>query len=93
MEINSKLVLIKVKSSGNTDKPELDVELKFNETISNEDKQLAEEVISYIFNLDFDLSPFYEDMKNDKIMLTVTQMLFGLKNPTTLTIFEFEENT
>lgn len=88
LEIHDKLILIRVKSSKNPDKPELSAELVSNETISEEDERLTKETISYIFNLDFDLCPFYKDMKNDKIMSKLAQKLAGLKNPTTPTIFE-----
>jgi DNA-3-methyladenine glycosylase II len=88
LRINDKLFLIEVTSSENPDKPELFVELKSDEDISDEDEKLAKEAIFYIFNLDFDLFPFYEAMKNDKIMSKLTQELAGLKNPTTPTIFE-----
>lgn len=88
LNINDKLVLINTESSGNPDKPKLAVELKSNEIILHEDKQLAKKTISYIFNIDFDLHPFYEAMKNDKIMSKLTRQLAGLKNPTTPTVFE-----
>ena len=88
LEINNKLILIKIESSKNPDKSELLVELKSDESISDEYMELTKETVSYIFNLDFDLLPFYEDMKNDKVMSKLTQMLSGLKNPTTSTIFE-----
>ncbi len=88
MEINDRLILIKVKSSQNPDKPKLSAELKSNESISDEDIKLTRDTISYIFNLDFNLLPFYNDMKNDKIMSKVTKRLSGLNNPTTPTIFE-----
>ncbi len=64
------------------------MELRSKETISDEDIKLAKDTIPYIFNLNFDLLPFYEDMKNDKIMSKLTQIFIGLKNPTTTTVFE-----
>jgi len=43
-------------------------------------------MVSYIFNLDFDLLPFYEKIKNDEIMSKLAKKLVGLKNPTTATV-------
>ena len=41
-----------------------------------------------LFNLNVDLTPFYEETKNDEIMAHITQKLFGLKSPTTQFAFE-----
>lgn len=88
LRVNNKLIYISVKSSGNVDKPELVFELKSNGNISDEDKELTLKIVSNIFNMDFDLSFFYESVKNDKIMFKLTKRLFGLKTPTTPTVFE-----
>ncbi len=88
LRINTKLILVKVKSSKNPHNSDLSVELVSNEPISDEDVESTKKIIFYIFNLDFDLLPFYKDMKDDKIMSKLIQSLAGLKNPTTPTIFE-----
>jgi DNA-3-methyladenine glycosylase II len=38
--------------------------------------------------MDFDLTLFYKAVKNDEIMFKLIKRLFGLKNPTTPTVFE-----
>ena len=38
--------------------------------------------------MNFDLAPFYEQVKTDKVMACLTQKLKGLKSPTTQTVFE-----
>jgi DNA-3-methyladenine glycosylase II len=38
--------------------------------------------------LDLDLNPFYETVKDDQVMAAVTHRLWGLKSPTTPTVFE-----
>jgi DNA-3-methyladenine glycosylase II len=88
LRVNNKLIYISVKSSGNVDEPELVFELKSNGNISDEDKELTSKIVSNIFNMDFDLSFFYKSVKNDEIMFKLTKRLFGLKNPTTPTVFE-----
>ena len=38
--------------------------------------------------MDFDLNFFYNDVENEPVMHQMTQQLYGLKNPTTPTVFE-----
>jgi DNA-3-methyladenine glycosylase II len=86
VRVNDHLILITITSSGTVDKPELTVEL--TDEIATNDKNRIEEMVSSLFNLDFDLTAFYDAVRNDKIMQTVTQRLRGLKSPTTPTVFE-----
>ncbi len=88
IRVNGKLILATIKSTSTVDKPKLSVELRSNSAITEEDKKKAEETANALFSLDFDLKPFYEGVKNDKIMACLTQKLWGLKNPTTQTVFE-----
>jgi DNA-3-methyladenine glycosylase II len=85
---NGKLFLAVVKSDGRVDESKLAVELKSDHKITVEDKKTAEAVVTNIFNLDLDLKPFYEAVKDDKILAHLTRELMGLKNPTTQTAFE-----
>src|SRR5208283_3135354 len=68
--------------------PKIIVELKSNNPITLQDKQKAKESVKFIFNLDFDLCSFYSEIKNDCTMTQIAQQLYGLKNPTTPTVFE-----
>jgi DNA-3-methyladenine glycosylase II len=83
-----KLILATVESAGTLDKPKLSAKLESDRELTQEDKKKAEEAIRLLFNLNFDLAPFYEQAKNDKIMACITQKLCGLKSPTTQTVFE-----
>jgi DNA-3-methyladenine glycosylase II len=85
---NGKLILATVESVGTIDKPKLCAELRSDKEITEEDKKKAKEDISILFNLNFDLVPFYEQVKTDKVMACLTQKLKGLKSPTTQTAFE-----
>jgi DNA-3-methyladenine glycosylase II len=85
---NGKLFLAVVKSDGTVDKPKLAVELKSDRPVTAEDKKTAEAAVTNIFSLGLDLNPFYEAVKDDKIMAHLTRELRGLKNPTTQTAFE-----
>ena len=88
LRINGNLVLIRLNSMGTIEQPKLNVELKSNNPLTSQDNQKAQEIIKFIFNLDFNLSSFYKDIKNDHAMHQITQQLYGLKNPTTPTVFE-----
>lgn len=88
VRVNDKLMLITITSLGTVDNPELSVELKSNESISTKDKKLIEETVFSLYNLKFDLTPFYDEVKADKVMSMLTQQLRGLKSPTTTTVFE-----
>lgn len=60
---NNKLILGIIQALGTVDEPELLIELKSNEEISNKDKIKAKEIILSLFNLNLDLNPFYEALK------------------------------
>ena len=38
--------------------------------------------------MDFDLCGFYKDVENEPVMHQLAKQLYGLKNPTTPTVFE-----
>jgi DNA-3-methyladenine glycosylase II len=88
IRVNGKLIFAAVESVGTVDKPKLSAELKSDKALTRDDEKKAEEAISVLFNLNFDLAPFYEQIRDDKIMPCLTQKLCGLKNPTTQTAFE-----
>lgn len=85
---HNKLMLVTLSSLGTVINQELSVELESDEEILNEDKKTAEEIVCSLFNLDFDLTAFYDGVKNDTIMSMFTQKLRGLKSGGTPTVFE-----
>ena len=86
--LNNKLVLITVRSLGSVDKPELSVSIKPDNELNKKDNVLARKILTSIFNLDFDLKYFYEDMHEDSIMSKLILKLLGLNSHTTPTFFE-----
>ena len=88
IRVNGKPVLAVVESIGTVDEPKVAVELKSDTAITNEDTKKAEDMITDLFSLNYDLKPFYETAKADKIIAHLTRELWGLKNPTTPTVFE-----
>ena len=88
IRIDNKLSLVSVKSVGTVEKPKLFAELKTDCKPTGKDKENALKAVSYLFNLDFDLAEFYEEIENDLTMARLTNKLVGLKNPTTQFAFE-----
>jgi len=88
LKINGKLILIQLSSVGTIEQPKIAVALKSAETITSKDKQKAGEAVKFIFNLDFNLCSFYVDIKKEPVMRQISKQLYGLKNPTTPTVFE-----
>jgi DNA-3-methyladenine glycosylase II len=88
LKLNRQLALVKVTSTGTIEQPELTAELKANNPLTLEDKRKARETIKLIFDLDLDLGSFYEEIKGDPAMSQIAKLLYGLKNPTTPTVFE-----
>jgi len=88
IRVGDKLILVSIKSLGNVDEPELSVEFESVVKIPSRDKEDIREIVSSLFNLNFELRPFYEGVKEDEVMSKLTQKLKGLKSPTTQTVFE-----
>jgi DNA-3-methyladenine glycosylase II len=88
IRVNGKLFLATVEAAGTVDKPKVNVELKSNSMITVEDKKQAAEEVNALFSLDVDLNPFYETVKDDPVMAAITRKLWGLKSPTTSSVFE-----
>jgi DNA-3-methyladenine glycosylase II len=88
ISVDNKLLLAIVTSTGTVDDPELSVKLESFEKTCKSDKEKAGETICKLFNLNFDLKPFFEQSKTDRVMAHLTRKLRGLKSPTTPTIFE-----
>jgi DNA-3-methyladenine glycosylase II len=88
IRLNRKLVLATIESVGTVDKPKLSVELRSDGDLNGEEIKKAENMVNFLFSLDFDLKPFYERVNDDKIIAALTRKLWGLKSPTTQTVFE-----
>ena len=85
---NGKLVLVALRSSGTVDDPELSVSLMPDEDLSGDDIRMAGEIVRDLFNTNLDLLHFYEAVKGDQVMTKITKLLWGLRNPSTSTVFE-----
>lgn len=88
IRLNERLALATVRSPGTVDEPVVSVELLPDEGISELEKETAEALIRKIFNLNFDLRPFYERVLGDRVMSQLTIALRGLHSPSTTSAFE-----
>jgi DNA-3-methyladenine glycosylase II len=88
LRLDGKLALVRVNSAGTVEKPKLEVTLESNVPLTALQVEKAKAAVGYIFNLDFLLAGFYEDVKDDAVMAGIARQLFGLKNPTSPTVFE-----
>ena len=88
LRVNEKLVLVEVSSRGSVEQPYLTIKVKSNSPISSSEKTKVRDLIAFIFNLDFSLTEFYSSIGDDPVMSYISSILFGLKNPTTVTVFE-----
>jgi DNA-3-methyladenine glycosylase II len=88
IRVYDKLVLTTIKSTGTVEDPRLSVQLEARSEISEVDKRSAKESIGRIFNVDMDLKPFYKAVRKDPVMSRLVKKLYGLKSPTTPTVFE-----
>ena len=88
IRINGKLILTVIESSGSADNPKLSVTLRSNGEVSDREKTRVKEIVHWLFDLDYDLKPFYEYVKNDEVLARLTRELRGLRSPATATVFE-----
>ncbi|MGF7117977.1 DNA-3-methyladenine glycosylase 2 [Methanobacterium oryzae] len=86
--VNDQPILIEIESIGTVNTPELSISFKSNNEVSENEAQKGLKIINKIFNLDFDLKSFYDDVNSDEIMFKLTQKLKGLKSPAAASVFE-----
>ncbi len=80
--------LIRVRSSGTTNDPQLEVEIQQQSSISPKNKREIEALVGRLFNLSLDLMSFYKAVRHDHNMAKITDRLWGLRSPSTATVFE-----
>ncbi len=88
ISVDNKLILLRVKSSGTVDEPELSIDLSPDNDLSEVHVSIAKKILASIFNLDLDLKYFYDDIQGDPVLSKLGKELRGLKGPSTATFFE-----
>ena len=87
LDLQDKLTLARVQSTGSTDHPELTVELT-GDDLTDSDAERAGNLISWLLGCDQDLRPFYEAVRDDLALSQVVQQFYGYHNTRTASVFE-----
>jgi DNA-3-methyladenine glycosylase II len=88
LDIQGTAVLVDVFSRGTADMPELYFTTRPDGVLAESGNAAVRNLISSMFNIHEDLTPFYRAMEKDGIMTSLISQLGGVKSPTTPTIFE-----
>ena len=88
LDINGNPTLIEVRSVGTTDKPRLEVTATPGMAGTPAEDAVIGGIVSSLFNIYDDICPFYHAVKDDPVMADLTRRFYGLKSPTTPTLFE-----
>lgn len=81
-------VLITIRSSGTVMDPLLHLEIRGEGPVPPEVIPGVREKTEYIFNLQEDLTPMYQELGEDPGLTDLIRDLYSLKSPTTPTVFE-----
>ena len=88
IRIDDKLALACIESTGTEKHPRLLVEFQTNRELTEDNKRKASRTICRLFNLEFDLTEFYRQIRKDSTLSTLAGQLIGLRSPTTQFAFE-----
>lgn len=88
LDIGGNPILVEVFSEGSVDRPKLCLSVLTDTAFSKRGLKDIQNLVSSMFNISEDITPFYEAMEKDGIMAGLTHRLRGLKAPTTPTVFE-----
>jgi DNA-3-methyladenine glycosylase II len=88
LDIQGNPTLIEVRSVGTPDTPRLEITATRGSGGSGVEGTVIQGIVSSMFNIYDDLVPFYNAIQIDPVMKDLTQRLYGLKSPTTPTLFE-----
>ena len=88
VRIDRNLFLLTLKAIGTIDEPKVAIDLSSTQNVSAEEEKKCRELSSRLMNANFDLGPFYSDVKKDETLTEIMRELRGLKVPSTVTVFE-----
>jgi 3-methyladenine DNA glycosylase/8-oxoguanine DNA glycosylase len=80
--------LISVIAAGTVDRPLLTMHIRAKNPLAGDQVREATELTASVLNLSLDLSPFYQSVKTDPVLESITGKLRGLKPRKTPTVFE-----
>ncbi len=88
IRFDGQLALATVEDSGTVENPWISVKLQSNRIISSGMKNHAKSIIAALFDIKFNPKPFYEQASKDRILRRVIRNFWGLRIPSTATVFE-----
>ena len=88
LNIRGSPVLAELVSKGSVDSPELHLTLRSHNPLSADTVNDIRQIISSMFSVSDDMSPFYRAMAGDTFMAGLILRLRGLRVPATPTVFE-----
>ena len=87
LDLDGKLVLASVRSTGSIEKPELVMELQ-GEGLTDDDAVIGADQVAWLLGAGQDLTPFYALAGEDSTLSAITRRFHGLHLPHTATAFE-----
>ena len=87
LDLDGRLALVSVRSTGSVDSPELMLELR-GEGLSDADGELAAAQVRWMLGTDQELAPFYALAESDPALAELARQFRGLHLPRTATLFE-----
>ncbi len=87
LDLDGDLVLASVRSTGSVDSPQLEVELQ-SQGLSDHKADVATGAVAWLLGVDQELSPFYEQARQDPQMSAIVERFRGLHLPHTASVFE-----
>jgi DNA-3-methyladenine glycosylase II len=88
IEVRGSPALLEVRSVGIPDDPRLEVTATRGMGSAPVENTDVQGLVSLMFNIYDDLKPFYSAVRDDPVMKDLTCRFYGLKSPTTPTLFE-----
>jgi DNA-3-methyladenine glycosylase II len=87
LDLDGKLFLATVRSSGATDAPRLDLTIQADRVTKSDARRVAQ-VVEWILGADSPLDGFYNMASRDPVLAPLTENLYGLHMARTPTVFE-----
>ncbi len=87
LDLDGRLALASVRSTGSADSPELSLELR-GDGLSDADGELASEQMRWMLGTDQELASFYDLAQSDPALAGLVSQFPGLHLPRTATLFE-----
>ncbi len=87
LDLGDNVALVRVRSVGTVDQPELAVELTGND-LTNADAERAGRQITWLLGCDQDVRPFYDSVTGDPVLADVVNDFYGYHNTRTASVYE-----